>query len=166
LPIIVSKLKLFCYYFDIDSSTRAQEEAIVDSFTVLFVDDETDFVESLIKRMQRRNIKAYGVHSGEEALDFLACDDISVDVVVLDVRMQGMNGIETLKTLKRRYPLMEVIMLSGHANLAVAKEGMEMGAFDYLMKPVDLDELLYKLQDTFQKKHLTEVKKKKVQDVN
>ena len=136
----------------------------MDSFTVLFVDDETDFVESLIKRMQRRSIRAYGVHSGEEALDFLA-GDIGVDVVVLDVRMQGMNGIETLKTLKRRYPLMEVIMLSGHANLAVAKEGMEMGAFDYLMKPVDLDELLYKLQDAFQKKHLNEAKTKKVPNV-
>ena len=128
----------------------------MDTFTVLFVDDETDFVNSLIKRMQRRNIKAYGVHSGEEALDFLAGDDIDIDVVVLDVRMQGMNGIETLKTLKRRYPRIEVVMLSGHANLAVAKEGMEMGAFDYLMKPVRIDDLLYKIEDAFQKKYLNE----------
>jgi DNA-binding NtrC family response regulator len=128
----------------------------VETFTVLFVDDETDFIDSLIKRMQRRNISAYGVHSGEEALNFLAGNDIKVDVVVLDVRMQGMNGIETLKKVKHRYPLIEVIMLSGHANLSVAKEGMEMGAFDYLMKPVDLDELLYKLQDAFMKKNLNE----------
>lgn len=127
-------------------------------FTVLFVDDETDFVNSLIKRMQRRNIKAFGVHSGEEALDFLSGDDADIDVVVLDVRMQGMNGIETLKTLKHRYPHIEVVMLSGHANLAVAKQGMELGAFDYLMKPVRIDDLLYKIEDAFQKKHLHEVK--------
>jgi DNA-binding NtrC family response regulator len=132
---------------------------IVDTFTVLFVDDETDFVESLIKRMQRRNIRAYGVHSGEEALEFLAQDKTLVDVVVLDVRMQGMNGIEALKALKHLYPSIEVVMLSGHANLAVAKEGMEMGAFDYLMKPVDLDELLYKLQDAYHKKSLYDAKK-------
>ena len=131
----------------------------METFTVLFVDDETDFVTSLIKRMQRRNISAYGVHSGEEALDFLAEDKINVDVVVLDVRMQGMNGIEVLKTLKHLYPSIEVVMLSGHANLAVAKEGMEMGAFDYLMKPVDLDELLYKLQDAYHKKSLYDAKK-------
>lgn len=135
-------------------------EVTVDRFTVLFVDDETDFVESLIKRMERRNIKAYGVHSGEEALELLAAAEIPVDVVVLDVRMQGMNGIETLKTLKQRHPLIEVVMLSGHANLAVAKEGMEMGAFDYLMKPVDLDELLYKLEDAFQKKTLNQARTK------
>ena len=133
----------------------------MNTFTVLFVDDETDFVTSLIKRMQRRDISAYGVHSGEEALDFLAEDKINVDVVVLDVRMQGMNGIETLKTLKHRYPSIEVIMLSGHANLSVAKEGMEMGAFDYLMKPVNLDELFYKLQDAYHKKNLYEAKTKR-----
>lgn len=135
----------------------------METFAVLFVDDETDFIDSLIKRMQRRNISAYGVHSGEEALNFLAGNDIKVDVVVLDVRMQGMNGIETLKKVKHRYPLIEVIMLSGHANLSVAKEGMEMGAFDYLMKPVDLDELLYKLQDAFMKKNLNEAQTAKLQ---
>jgi DNA-binding NtrC family response regulator len=133
----------------------------LDTFTVLFVDDETDFVDSLVKRMQRRDIRAYGVNSAEEALDFLADDKISVDVVVLDVRMQGMNGIEALKMLKQLYPSIEVVMLSGHANLAVAKEGMEMGAFDYLMKPVDHDELMYKLQDAYHKKSLYEEKTKR-----
>lgn len=143
-----------------------QEEDRVETFSVLFVDDETDFVESLIKRMKRRNISAYGVNSGEEALAFLAGEKTRVDVVVLDVRMEGMDGITTLKTLKHRYPLIEVIMLSGHANLAVAKEGMEVGAFDYLMKPVDLDELLYKMQDAYHKKHLHEAKSGRHRDFN
>jgi DNA-binding NtrC family response regulator len=61
--------------------------------------------------------------------------------------MPGMDGIEALRALKRQYPLTEVIMLTGHASLEVAIEGMELGAFDYLMKPVEIDDLLYKLQD-------------------
>ena len=126
--------------------------------TVLFVDDEIDFVESIMKRMDRRNIKVYGVHSGKAAIEFLAEGKTDIDVVVLDVRMPGIDGIETLKQLKDRYPELEVVMLSGHANLAVAKKGMEMGAFDYLMKPVDLDDLLYKLQDAFQKKKFNKTK--------
>jgi len=131
----------------------------VDPVAVLFVDDEADFVEALIKRMRKREIDAYGANSGEAALAFLADATTAIDVVVLDVRMQGMNGIETLEALKRKYPMIEVIMLSGHANLTVAKEGMQRGAFDYLMKPVDLDELLYKLQDACQKKRLNEARR-------
>lgn len=131
----------------------------MDPVAVLFVDDEADFVEALIKRMRKREIDAYGANSGEAALAFLADATTAIDVVVLDVRMQGMNGIETLEALKREYPMIEVIMLSGHANLAVAKEGMQRGAFDYLMKPVDLDELLYKLQDACQKKRLNEARR-------
>ncbi len=130
----------------------------MDSITVLFVDDETDYVGSLIKRMQRRNIVAHGAESGEAALDFLAARHAEIDVVVLDVRMPGMDGIAVLKKVKEQYPLIEVVMLSGHANLAVAKEGMETGAFDYLMKPADMDELLYKLQDAYQKKALQAAK--------
>lgn len=135
-----------------------REDIRMNSFSVLFVDDEADYVGSLIKRMQRRNIDAYGAGSGLEALDFLAARHAEIDVVVLDVRMPGMDGIAVLKKVKAQYPLIEVVMLSGHANLAVAKEGMETGAFDYLMKPVDMDELLYKLQDAYQKKALQEAK--------
>lgn len=130
----------------------------MDSFSVLFVDDEADYVGSIIKRMQRRNIVAYGAESGLAALDLLSAKHAEIDVVVLDVRMPGMDGIAVLRKVKEQYPLIEVIMLSGHASLAVAKEGMETGAFDYLMKPVDMDELLYKLQDAYQKKALQEAK--------
>ncbi len=117
----------------------------MERFNVLLVDDEGEFLDTLVKRIQKRNVNAKGVNSGEEALAFL--EKNPVDVVVLDVRMPGMDGIETLRTLKRQYPLTEVIMLTGHASLEVAIEGMELGAFDYLMKPVEIDDLLYKLQD-------------------
>jgi DNA-binding NtrC family response regulator len=115
------------------------------SFDVLFVDDELDFLDTVVKRIQKRNVNAYGAKNGEEALALL--QQRSADVVVLDVRMPGMDGLEVLKQIKRSYPLIEVIMLTGHASLEVAIEGMELGAFDYLMKPVEIDDLLYKLQD-------------------
>jgi DNA-binding NtrC family response regulator len=117
----------------------------MEGFNVLLVDDEGEFLDTLVKRIQKRNVNAKGVRSGEEALAFL--EKYPVDVVVMDVRMPGMDGIETLRVLKRQYPLTEVIMLTGHASLEVAIEGMELGAFDYLMKPVEIDDLLYKLQD-------------------
>ncbi|MBL0715151.1 MAG: response regulator [Desulfosarcina sp.] len=124
--------------------------------TVLFVDDEKDFLQTLLKRMRKRDVNASGAGSGEEALAHLARNP--VDVVVLDVRMPGMDGIETLRKIKETMPMTEVVMLTGHASLEVAREGMEIGAFDYLMKPVDIDELLYKLQDAHQKKTLQEAK--------
>jgi DNA-binding NtrC family response regulator len=71
---------------------------------------------------------------------------------VLDVKMPDMDGIETLREIKRLRPTVEVIMLTGHANVEVAIQGMELGAFDYLMKPMDIDELLYKLQDAYKKR--------------
>ncbi len=114
-------------------------------FDVLFVDDEVDFLDTVVKRIQKRNVNAYGAKNGEEALALLK--QRPMDVVVLDVRMPGMDGIEVLKAIKRNDPLTEVIMLTGHASLEVAIEGMELGAFDYLMKPVEIDDLLYKLQD-------------------
>lgn len=115
------------------------------SFDVLFVDDEVDFLHTIVKRIQKRNVNALGAKNGEEALALLK--QSPVDVVVLDVKMPGMDGIEVLKEIKRKYPLTEVIMLTGHASLEVAIQGMEIGAFDYLMKPVEIDDLLYKLQD-------------------
>ncbi|MBU0990747.1 MAG: response regulator [Proteobacteria bacterium] len=128
----------------------------MDALRVLLVDDEVEFVETLAKRMNKRNVKASGVNSGEEALDFL--DQYPTDVVVLDVKMQGIDGIQTLSEIKLRYPLIEVIMLTGHANVEVAIQGMELGAFDYLMKPMAIDDLLYKVQDAWKKKTLQEKK--------
>jgi DNA-binding NtrC family response regulator len=133
------------------------------TFRVLFVDDEVDFLETVIKRMQRRGVTVFGARSGEEALAWLSQN--AVDVVVLDVRMKGMDGIQALRAVKNAYPLLEVIMLTGHASLEIAKEGMQLGAFDYLMKPVELDELLYKLEDAYKKKTLQEQKIRSIEEV-
>ena len=81
-----------------------------------------------------------------------------MDVVVFDVRMPGIDGIQTLREIKGQYPLIEVIMLTGHANMEVAIEGMEIGAFDYLMKPIAIDDLVYKIQDAYKKKSFHEEK--------
>ena len=123
---------------------------------VLLVDDEAEFLETLVKRIKKRNVDVSGVNSGEEALKVLARNP--VDVVILDVRMPGMDGIETLRALKKAYPLIEVIMLTGHASVEAAVEGMELGAFDYLMKPMQIDDLLYKIQDAYKKKTIQEKK--------
>jgi DNA-binding NtrC family response regulator len=128
----------------------------LDPFNVLFVDDEVEFLETLLKRMKKRDLEASGVKSGEQALEFL--DQNRVDVVVLDVKMPGMDGIQALKEIKKLHPLIEVVMLTGHASVEVAIQGMELGAFDYLMKPVDIDDLLYKVQDAYKKKALHEKK--------
>jgi DNA-binding NtrC family response regulator len=127
---------------------------------VLFVDDEIDFLETLMKRMKKRGVDAVGVGNGTQALDYL--NKQPVDVVVLDVRMPGIDGIQTLREIKRIDPLMEVIMLTGHASIDTAIEGMELGAFDYLMKPADFDELFYKLQDASKRRTIQKQKIEKL----
>ena len=128
----------------------------MEGFRVLIADDEVDFLDTLVKRMKKRKVIAQGVRSGEDAIAYLSQNE--VDVVVLDVKMPGMDGIETLREVKKKFPLTEVIMLTGHASMEVAIEGMELGAFDYLMKPVDFDDLLYKLEDAYKKKSIQETK--------
>ena len=134
----------------------------MNGFNVLLVDDELEFLDTLIKRMKKRGLQVAGVNRGEDALAWL--DREPVDVVVLDVKMPGLDGIETLREIKNRRPLVEVIMLTGHANMEVAVQGMELGAFDYLMKPMDIDELIYKLQDANRKKNLQEQRIKHKQE--
>jgi DNA-binding NtrC family response regulator len=128
----------------------------LESFRVLIVDDEEDFTDTLTKRLRMRQIQVSGVYSGSAALDIM--DRNPVDVVVLDVRMPSMDGIEVLREIKQRHPLIEVIMLTGHANVEVAIEGMRLGAFDYLLKPIEIDQLLYKMQDAYQKKSIQDQK--------
>ncbi len=128
----------------------------MNTLNVLLVDDEVEFRETMEKRLKKRSLHVKGVGSGEEALEQLKEEPI--DVVVLDVRMAGMDGIETLRAMKKTQPLIEVIMLTGHASMEVAVQGMEFGAFDYLMKPMQIDDLLYKIQDAYKKKTIQEQK--------
>ena len=128
----------------------------MEPFSVLFVDDDRNFLDTLVERLRMREIKVDGVYSGEAALEYV--DTKKVDVVILEVRMPEMSGIEILKEIKKRNTLIEVIMLSGHANMEVAIESMELGAFDYLLKPIEIDALLYKIQDACQKKFIQEKK--------
>ena len=123
----------------------------MDFLSVLIVDDEEDFLETLVNRLKKRKIDANGVKSGEEAIEFM--EKKPFDVVILDVKMPGgMDGIETLREIKRIQPLVEVILLTGHASVETSIEGMKLGAFDYLLKPVKLEDLLPKLEEAFTKK--------------
>lgn len=133
------------------------------NFNVLLVDDELEFLETLVKRLTKRGLNISTAKSGEEALAIIRGQGI--DVAVLDVRMPGIDGIQTLREIKKLNPLMEVIMLTGHASIEVAIAGMELGAFDYLMKPADIDELFYKLQDAFKKRTIQQEKIKKLEDL-
>ncbi len=124
---------------------------------VLLVDDEVPFVEAMARRLDKRDVNIATAFSGSEALDVLG-EDTSIEVVILDVKMPGMDGIETLSEIRKRFPLQEVIMLTGHATVETGIEGMKLGAFDYLMKPCDMDVLMEKVKDASAKKRRHEEK--------
>jgi two-component system, OmpR family, response regulator len=126
----------------------------MEDMKVLVVDDEADFLETIVKRLERRKISATGVDSGKKALEILETENF--DVVVLDVLMPGMDGIETLKHIKKRKPFVEVIILTGHASVESGIQGMQHGAFDYVMKPADLEELISKIREAFERKTIHE----------
>ena len=127
--------------------------------TVLLVDDEVAFVETLVKRLAKRDLKVVTAHSGPEALEELeASGPARIDVVILDVKMPGMDGLETLARIKELHPLIEVVMLTGHATVESAIDGMKKGAFDYLMKPCAVDVLLEKINQAAAKKREHEEK--------
>ena len=122
----------------------------MDTLRVLIVDDEDDFRETIVKRLNARKIQAEGAASGTKALEVVKDKDF--DVIVLDVKMPGMDGIETLRHIKKMKPEIEVIMLTGHASVEFGLKGMQLGAFDYVMKPAPLNELLDTIGQAFNKK--------------
>lgn len=129
----------------------------MDSFRVLVVDDETDFLETLVNRLNKRQIDTTGVQSGEEALEVMKKK--LFDVVILDIKMPGgMDGIQALREMRKIQPLAEVILLTGHGSVETSIEGMKLGAFDYLLKPVKLEELMLKMAQAFEKKDAHEQK--------
>ena len=124
---------------------------------ILLVDDEVSFIETFSERLELRDFQISKAFSGEEALQVLS-ENETIEVVILDVKMPGMDGIETLAEIKRKKPLVEVMMLSGHADVESAIEGMKHGAFDYLMKPVDMDQIITKVNEAAMKKRQHEEK--------
>jgi DNA-binding NtrC family response regulator len=114
-----------------------------DPIRLLLVDDEKDFVNILSKRIKRRNIDVAKAFSGAEAIQALRGQEF--DVAVLDLKMEDMDGIEVLKMFKIMDPKLAVIMLTGHGSAEAAEQGIKLGAFDYLTKPCELEDLLEKI---------------------
>ena len=112
---------------------------------VLLVDDEVGFADILAKRLGKRGMAVIPVYTGTKAIQTIRKHDF--DVAVLDLKMEDMDGIEVLKIFKKAYPEMEVIMLTGHGSEKAAKEGIEYGAFDYLTKPCELEDLVKKIHE-------------------
>jgi DNA-binding NtrC family response regulator len=123
-------------------------------FKVLLVDDEDVFREATARQLTVRGFVVQTADSGEAALDIVRNDP--PEVVVLDQQMPGMNGGETFVEIKKINPLVEVIMLTGNTSVDNAIELMQLGTFDYLMKPINIDELLYKIEDAYTRKQLNE----------
>lgn len=121
---------------------------------VLIIDDEVEFASTLCQRLRLRGIETTEAHSGADGGGKIA--EFKPDIIILDLKMPDMNGLDMLGEIKERYPQVEVIMLTGHGSTASGISAMEKGAFDYIMKPVDLGELLNKLEQADQKRSETQ----------
>ena len=113
----------------------------------LFVDDEVEFLQLMEKRLSRRGMTIVTAPDGQSALDIVTeamkQPETMFQVVVMDVRMPGMDGLETLRHMKK----LPVLLLTGHASLGVAVQGMDLGAYDYMLKPVAINELIIKMEE-------------------
>ena len=132
---------------------------------VLIVDDEEEFAQALAERLMLREYDVTTSFDGSDAIE--KATQYNFDVIILDVRMPGVNGVDVLKEIKAVKPLTEIIMLTGHATVESAIEGMKVGAYDYLMKPCETDELIGKIQDAYQKKadHEERIRAAKVKEI-
>ncbi len=122
--------------------------------SVLLVDDEPAYLDTLSKRLRKRGFDILTAGSANEALQRLG--DTAVDVVLLDVKMPGLDGLGALKLIKKNQPLIEVILHTGHASLEASVTGLELGAFDYVLKPAQLEELVHKIEDAAHRKALAQ----------
>ena len=118
------------------------------SMKVLLVDDEVDFVSTLAERLQLRGVETITATDGETALDLIEKDP--PEVVVLDVMMPGIGGVDVLNRIKARHPKLPVILLTGHGSINTGVAGLKQGAFEYLVKPVNIEELMKKLQEALE----------------
>ena len=122
----------------------------MEKMRVMLVDDEERFLATTSKLLTRKGYEVVTAASGAEALRQLT--EVTIHVVVLDVKMPGMDGIAALREIKRLSPDVEVLLLTGHATVESAVEGLEAGASDYLVKPCNLDDLIRKINDAFEKR--------------
>jgi DNA-binding NtrC family response regulator len=128
----------------------------MEKMKMMLVDDEERFLSTTQKLLSRKGYDVLTAVSGAEALEKMRTHN--VHVVILDVKMPGMDGITTLKQIKRLFPMVEVIMLTGHATAESAVEGLKSGATDYLMKPTDVDILIEKAEEAYEKRQRLEEK--------
>jgi DNA-binding NtrC family response regulator len=122
---------------------------------ILLVDDEIPFVKTLTKRLSKREFNIVTAFSGQEALAQLE-GDAGIEVVVLDIKMPGMDGLKTLEEIKRHHLSVEVIILTGYSTINSAIKGMRLGAFDYLVKPCDIDRLISRMEEAVTRKRQRE----------
>ncbi|HGY12521.1 MAG: response regulator [Deltaproteobacteria bacterium] len=116
----------------------------MDNIKVLLIDDEIEFVETLAERLELRGYTSKIAQDGESGISMIANE--SFDVVILDLMMPGLSGLDTLRQIKEIDKALPVIMLTGHGSTKDGMEGMRMGAVDFLMKPLDINELLEKIK--------------------
>ncbi|MGE5839654.1 MAG: response regulator [Deltaproteobacteria bacterium] len=128
----------------------------MDKMRIMLVDDEVGFLSTTKKLLERKGLQVTTAASGHEALEKLEGE--SIQVMILDVKMPGMDGVAVLKAVKSRYPLVQVVMLTGHGTVESALEGLRSGATDYLMKPIDIDELIAKAEEAFVRWQIMEEK--------
>jgi len=128
----------------------------MEKMKLMLVDDEERFLSTMCKLLEKKGYDAITASNGSEAMEKLRTHNIHV--VILDVKMPEMDGNETLRAIKRQYPMIEVIMLTGHATVESAIDGLKSGASDYLMKPTDIDELIRKAEQAYAKRQNLEEK--------
>lgn len=119
---------------------------------VLLVDDEEQFRTAIARQLTVRGYTVHQAGTGEQGI--AVAQKTQLDLVILDMRLPGINGTATLKEIKRVSPLTEVIMLTGQATVKAAMEAITLGAFDYMTKPMGIDELIYKMEDAYKKRLL------------
>ncbi len=121
---------------------------------ILLVDDEVVFANNLFKLVSKRGYDAVVVYNGADAVSIVG--EKEFDVIILDMKMPGMDGIATLKEIKKKVPSVEVVILTGHGSVESGIEGMQLGAFDFLMKPVSIDDLQEKVSEAYRRKLVQE----------
>jgi DNA-binding NtrC family response regulator len=127
-----------------------KESSLGEPIRLLLVDDEEGFVNVVTNRLRKRNVIVTKAFSGSQGIRALRKEDF--DAAVLDLKMEDMDGIEVLKIFKKMVPELPVIMLTGHGSAQAAKEGMALGAFDYLTKPCEMEELIAKIRQAVHEK--------------